>query len=79
MRRLAKNLVLAALIAVSMASLAHADEAVVGEGRAALGSGSAADIRAAAKRGAVRDALLKAIKDSTALDASPDQFIPTTL
>lgn len=76
MRRLAKNLVLAALIAVGMSSLVHADEAVVGEGRAALGSGSAADIRAAAKRGAVRDALLKAIKDSTALDASPDQFAP---
>lgn len=55
---------------------AAADDSIVGEGRAPLGSGTSAAIRGAAKQEAVRDAVLKAIKDATALDASQDRFAP---
>ncbi len=55
---------------------AHADDAVIGEGRAPLGAGNAGAIRGAAKQEAVRDAVLKAIKDATALDASADRYAP---
>jgi hypothetical protein len=66
-------------ICVAMGTLAlaaTAEDAVIGEGRAPLGSGNAAAIRGAAKQEAVRDAVLKAIKDATALDASEDRFAP---
>lgn len=58
----------------SLALNAGADDSVIGEGRAPLGAGTASAIRGAAKQDAVRDAVLKAIKDATALDASDDRF-----
>jgi hypothetical protein len=73
--RLHKTL-LAGVVISAYAQLAAGQELVVGEGRAALGSGTSAEIRAAAKQEAVRDAVLKAIKDATALDASNPKFAP---
>ncbi|GGY13873.1 hypothetical protein GJV26_18820 [Massilia dura] len=67
-----KNLA-AALCAVLLAVPAVADT-VIGEGRAPLGAGNASAVRNVAKQEAVRDAVLKAIKDATALDASGDRF-----
>ncbi len=58
------------------ANAAPTDDSVIGEGRAPLGAGNAAAIRGAAKQEAVRDAVLKAIKDATALDASEERFAP---
>ncbi|MFA9217232.1 MAG: hypothetical protein ACEQSK_09015, partial [Sphingomonadaceae bacterium] len=58
----------------TLALSASAQDAVIGEGRAPLGAGTAGSIRNAAKQEAVRDAVLKAIKDATALDASDDRF-----
>ena len=48
----------------------HAQSTIFGEGRAPIGAGDAAAIRNAAKQDAIRDAVIKGIKDATALDAS---------
>lgn len=63
-------------LALGAGAVANADDAVIGEGRAPMGAGNAANIRGAAKQEAVRDAVLKAIKDATALDASEERFAP---
>ncbi|MEI7456599.1 MAG: hypothetical protein WCK93_07705 [Nitrosomonadales bacterium] len=59
---------------LSMSALATAQETVFGEGRTSLGAGDASAIRNAAKQDAIRDAVIKAIKDATALDASDARF-----
>lgn len=51
-----------------------AQNSVIGEGRTPVGAGDASFIRNAAKQEALRDAVVKAIKDATALDASDSQF-----
>lgn len=68
-----KKFVVAAILLASLNSYA-ADELVIGEGRSPIGAGNAASIRGAAKQEAIRDAVLKAIKDATALDASDEKF-----
>ncbi len=68
-----KKLLLASILFGSLNAYA-ADESVIGEGRSPIGAGNAASIRGVAKQEAVRDAVLKAIKDATALDASDDKF-----
>lgn len=68
-----KKFLLASIVLASLNAHA-ADELVIGEGRSPIGAGNAAAIRGAAKQEAVRDAVLKAIKDATALDASDDKF-----
>lgn len=52
------------------ATPAMAQNLAMGEGCTAIGAGDAASIRNAAKQEALRDAVVKAIKDATALDAS---------
>lgn len=64
---LASALVLAAVPAM-------AQNMVIGEGRTAIGAGDASSIRNAAKQEALRDAVIKAIKDATALDASDSRY-----
>ena len=59
-----------ALAASLGAAPALAQNTVIGEGRSPLGAGDARAIRNAAKQEALRDAVMKAIKDATALDAS---------
>lgn len=59
-----------ALAASLTAVPALAQNTVIGEGRTPVGAGDAASIRNAAKQEALRDAVIKAIKDATALDAS---------
>lgn len=76
MPNLLKKTICVALGALALAGAARADDAVIGEGRAPLGAGNASAIRGAAKQDAVRDAVLKAIKDATALDASDERFAP---
>jgi hypothetical protein len=76
MQTLLKKALCVALGSLALAGVARADEAVIGEGRAPLGAGNASAIRGAAKQEAVRDAVLKAIKDATALDASEERFAP---
>lgn len=76
MHTLLKKAICVAVGSLALVSAVHADDAVIGEGRAPLGAGNAAAIRGAAKQDAVRDAVLKAIKDATALDASDDRFAP---
>ena len=49
---------------------------VIGEGRTPVGAGDATSIRNAAKQEAIRDAVIKAIKDATALDASDNRHAP---
>ncbi len=49
---------------------AQAQSTIFGEGRSPVGAGDAAAIRNAAKQDAIRDAVIKGIKDATALDAS---------
>jgi hypothetical protein len=53
-----------------------AQSTVFGEGRTPMGAGDAASIRNAAKQEALRDAVIKGIKDATALDASDPRFAP---
>lgn len=77
MQKLLKKFVaLATGLLVLAGSAWAADDSIIGEGRTPLGSGDPAAIRGAAKLEAVRDAVLKAIKDATALDASADRFAP---
>lgn len=70
------RLVAGTLALASAGAAFAADEAVIGEGRAPMGAGNASAIRGAAKQDAIRDAVLKAIKDATALDASDERFAP---
>jgi hypothetical protein len=70
-------LVLVGLLAGLCAPSAFADEGVIGVGRAPLSAGDASAVRAAAKQAAVRDAVLSAIRDATALDASDSKFAAT--
>lgn len=58
----------------ALAAPALAQSSVFGEGRTPLNAGDAASIRNAAKQEAIRDAVVKAIKDATALDASDPRF-----
>lgn len=58
------------------AGSALAQSTVFGEGRAPIVAGEAASIRQAARQEAMRDAVIKAIKDATALDASDPRFAP---
>lgn len=58
----------------AMANTAFAQSTIFGEGRTPLGAGDAASIRNAAKQEALRDAVIKGIKDATALDASDPRF-----
>jgi hypothetical protein len=67
---------LALMTAFACSEAALADDAIFGEGRSPLAAGDAAAVRGAAKREALHDAVLKAIKDATALDASADKFAP---
>lgn len=53
-----------------------AQNTVIGEGRTPAGAGDARSIRNAAKQEALRDAVVKAIKDATALDASDMRYAP---
>lgn len=53
---------------------ALAQNLVIGEGRSPMGGGDASFIRSAAKQEAIRDAVVKAIKDATALDASNPKY-----
>lgn len=76
MRSKVKKVICVAAGTLALAATAAADDAVLGEGRAPLGSGNSAAIRGAAKQEALRDAVLKAIKDATALDASDDRYAP---
>ena len=76
MHSMLKKAMCVAVSSLALAGAAQADDSVVGEGHAALGAGNAAAIRGAAKQEAVRDAVLKAIKDATAIDASDDRFAP---
>ncbi|MFA6970546.1 MAG: hypothetical protein WC208_04005 [Gallionella sp.] len=66
------TLLVSALLGIS--TLAVAQDTVFGEGRTSLGAGDASAIRNAAKQDAIRDAVIKAIKDATALDASDPRF-----
>lgn len=61
-----------ALIFGSTATLAQ--ETVFGEGRVTIGAGDSASVRNAAKQEAMRDAVIQAIKDATALDAGDPKF-----
>jgi hypothetical protein len=61
-------------IAAFAASSASADDGVIGVGRAPLSAGDASVVRAAAKQAAIRDAVISAIRDATALDASDPKF-----
>ncbi len=65
----------AALIFAFATQSSFADT-VFGEGRTPLTAGDAASIRNAAKQAAMRDAVIQAIKDATALDASDPKFAP---
>lgn len=76
MHTMLKKAICVAVGTLALAAGAQADEAVIGEGHAPLGAGTASAIRNAAKQDAVRDAVLKAIKDATALDASEERFAP---
>ena len=60
----------------AVANIAFAQSTIFGEGRTPLGAGDAASIRNAAKQEALRDAVIKGIKDATALDASDPRFAP---
>jgi hypothetical protein len=66
---------LTAILLATSAVTALADS-VFGEGRTPLGAGDAAAIRNTAKQAAMRDAVIQAIKDATALDASDPKFAP---
>lgn len=68
-------LLVSALVGMAAPTFAQ-DNTVFGEGRTPLGAGDAAAIRNAAKQEALRDAVVKAIKDATALDASDPRFAP---
>ena len=59
----------ASFVACLMAQ-AQAQSTIFGEGHAPIGAGEATAIRNAAKQDAIRDAVIKGIKDATALDAS---------
>ena len=63
-------------LTLSGAALAQANNTVFGEGRVTIGAGEAAAVRSAARQEALRDAVLKGIKDATALDASAAAFAP---
>src|SRR5471030_1193486 len=76
MHTMLKKALCVAVGSLALAAGAQADDAVIGEGHAPLGAGTASAIRNAAKQDAVRDAVLKAIKDATALDASEERFAP---
>ena len=66
-----------ALIIATTAPLTVADTSTVfGEGRVSVGAGDAMSIRNAAKQEAIRDAVVKAIKDATALNAADPRFAP---
>jgi hypothetical protein len=64
------------LIAGLVSGSAFAQNSVVGEGRTPVGAGDATFIRNAAKQEALRDAVIKAIKDATALNADDSRFAP---
>ena len=53
---------------------AFAQSTVFGEGRTPIGAGDASSVRNAAKQEAMRDAVVKAIKDATAINASDPKF-----
>lgn len=59
-----------ALATTLAAAPSMAQNMVIGEGRTVIGAGDASSIRNATKQEALRDAVIKAIKDATALDAS---------
>lgn len=77
LRTHAAPLLLASLLTGLAAPAAFADEGIVGVGRAPLAAGDASVVRAAAKQAAIRDAVLSAIRDATALDASDPKFATT--
>ena len=64
------------LIGGLVSGSAFAQNSVVGEGRTPVGAGDATFIRNAAKQEALRDAVIKAIKDATALNADDSRFAP---
>lgn len=70
MNRISLSAIGLALATTLGAVPALAQNTVIGEGRTPLGAGDARAIRNAAKQEALRDAVIKAIKDATALDAS---------
>lgn len=74
MKKISLNAIGLALAATFAATPAMSQNMVIGEGRTAIGAGDAASIRNAAKQEALRDAVVKAIKDATALDASDSQY-----
>jgi hypothetical protein len=65
---------LAAATLTSLSGTVQAQSTVFGEGRTPVGAGDALAIRNAAKQDALRDAVIKAIKDATALDASDPRY-----
>jgi len=67
-KRLARALLITAISCIAVSAIAQST--VFGEGRAPIGAGDAAAIRNASKQDAIRDAVIKGIKDATALDAS---------
>lgn len=77
MQKLLMNKLLPITLASALTAIsALAADTVFGEGHAPMGSGDAASIRNAAKQEALRDAVVKAIKDATALDASDPRHAP---
>ena len=74
MKKISLHAISLALAAIFIAAPAIAQNMVIGEGRTAIGAGDASSIRNAAKQEALRDAVIKAIKDATALDASDSRY-----
>lgn len=74
MKKISLQAISVALAATFAAVPALAENMVMGEGRTAIGAGDASAIRNAAKQEALRDAVIKAIKDATALDASDSSY-----
>jgi hypothetical protein len=66
--------VLATVFTIMAGMAFAAPTTLFGEGRTPLGAGDAASVRNAAKQEAIRDAVVKGIKDATALDASDPRF-----
>ena len=60
---------MAVLVATFATTSAIAQNTVFGEGRTPIGAGEASAVRNAAKQEAMRDAVVKAIKDATAINA----------
>lgn len=65
---------MAVLVATFATTSAIAQNTVFGEGRTPIGAGEASAVRNAAKQEAMRDAVVKAIKDATAINADDPKF-----